>query len=69
VTLCVGDTGSAVDAAIAPRLTHEPIERGNGLGLGLYHIARQARAAGYLLTLAENRAGRVCFSLASIDRG
>jgi hypothetical protein len=63
----VHDTGSAVPAPIAARLFREPIERAAGLGIGLYHLARQAQAAGYRLELAENRDGAVRFRL-SLER-
>jgi K+-sensing histidine kinase KdpD len=63
VRLRVCDTGMAVPAAIASRLFQEPIERTQGLGIGLYHVSRQATLAGYRLMLAENRDGRVCFAL------
>jgi len=62
--LSVRDGGSAVAAEIAARLFREPIERGAGLGIGLYNIARQAPAAGYRLHLAANLAGDVRFTLA-----
>jgi hypothetical protein len=61
--LAVCDSGHAVSAEVAQRLFHEPIERASGLGIGLYHAARQARAAGYRLELAANRDGEVCFRL------
>jgi len=63
VELSVCDAGSAVHDTIAARLFREPIERGAGLGIGLYNAARQATAAGYRLHLARNRAGDVCFTL------
>ena len=59
----VCDTGSAVDESVARRLFREPIERGDGLGIGLYHAARQAATAGYAVELATNRDGDVCFAL------
>jgi histidine kinase/DNA gyrase B/HSP90-like ATPase len=61
------DTGAAVPEAIAQRLLREPIERGTGLGIGLYHVARQASQAGYSIALADNRDGRVCFTLGRGD--
>ena len=60
----VRDTGSAIPEAIVARgCFREPIERarGEGLAIGLYQAARQARAAGYRLELASNRDGEVCF--------
>ena len=63
--LAVSDTGSAIGAPVQRRLFREPIERGNGLGIGLYHAARQAQQAGYRVELASNVAGDVCFALSS----
>ncbi len=64
VELSVCDTGSPVDEVVAHKLFREPIERGAGLGIGLYHAARQAKLAGYSVELTHNRAGYVCFTLA-----
>ena len=61
----VRDSGSAVPAAIARRLFREPIERDQGLGIGLYHAARQAQQAGYRVELAANEPGAVRFVLAT----
>ena len=58
------DNGSAMAEAIASGLLVGPVASENGFGIGLYHAARYAQAAGYRLELAENRAGRVCFRLA-----
>jgi len=68
VELAVCDGGEAVEDAIAGRLFREPIERGSRLGIGLYHLARQARAAGYDVALASNRDGEVCFRLSREGR-
>jgi sensor histidine kinase regulating citrate/malate metabolism len=64
VELSVCDTGSPIPAAMAAKLFRAPIERAGGLGIGLYHAARQAKLAGYQLELSHNRAGYVCFTLA-----
>jgi signal transduction histidine kinase len=61
--LCVRDTGAAVPQRLAQRLFREPIERGEGLGIGLYHLALLARGAGFRLELARNIDGDVRFSL------
>jgi Histidine kinase-, DNA gyrase B-, and HSP90-like ATPase len=61
--LAVSDTGSAINAHVERRLFREPIEREGGLGIGLYHAARQAQQAGYRVELARNVAGDVCFAL------
>jgi signal transduction histidine kinase len=63
VEVRVCDTGSAVEAGVARHLFREPVERDDGLGIGLYHAARQAAAAGFSVELASNRDGEVCFAL------
>ncbi len=63
--LTVADDGTAVPGQLAASLFGEPVASEDGLGVGLYHAARQAEAAGYLLKLAENRQGRVVFSLSA----
>ena len=62
-TLRVCDSGEAVPHAIAARLLSAPVPSQNGLGVGLYHAARQAGQLGYRLALADNRDGNVCFQL------
>jgi hypothetical protein len=62
--LRIGDDGSAVDAGLAAGLFAAPVPSRDGLGIGLYHAAQQAAAAGYRLSLEENRAGSVTFCLA-----
>ena len=64
VTLRVTDDGSAIAPALADGLLREPVLSNDGLGIGLYHAARQASALGYRLALAESRPGRVAFALA-----
>jgi signal transduction histidine kinase len=66
VSVRVRDTGSPVAAAVERMLFREPIERDGSLGIGLYHAARQAQAAGYRVELAENATGAVCFVLSSV---
>jgi hypothetical protein len=63
IEVWVCDTGSALDAEVARHLFREPIERGEGFGIGLFHAARQAAQAGYAMHLASNRDGNVCFAL------
>ena len=62
--LIVRDSGSAIPAALAGTLFRAPTESASGLGIGLYHAARQAEAASYRLTLEENVSGAVAFHLA-----
>ncbi|HEX6734772.1 MAG TPA: hypothetical protein VF096_08155 [Azonexus sp.] len=64
-TLTVADDGAPLAPALAAAILREPVTSEDGLGIGLYHAARQALAAGYALTLAENRPGRVAFRLAA----
>ena len=40
-----------------------------GLGIGLYQVARRAESSGYVLALAENRDGGVCFALTAGGAG
>jgi len=63
VKIVVCDTGSPMPPEIAARLFEVPVERGNGMGIGLYHVAKHADQAGYRTSLASNEAGRVCFVL------
>jgi signal transduction histidine kinase len=62
--LTVTDTGTAVAPAAQAKLFKEPVERGAGLGIGLYHVARLASQTGYAVELASNHDGEVCFRLA-----
>ena len=61
--LSVFDTGCPVPAAVVGELFQAPVPSENGLGIGLYHAARQAEGYGFTLTLAGNERGRVCFAL------
>lgn len=57
----VTDTGKAMDAAIANNLFKKHIVSHNGLGVGLYHAAQDAKQAGYSLSLDSNVNGSVRF--------
>jgi signal transduction histidine kinase len=61
--LSICDTGSAVPEAVAGRLFAGPVERGSGMGIGLFHVARLASQAGFRVDLTANRDGEVCFAL------
>ncbi|MEO6117731.1 MAG: ATP-binding protein [Methylotenera sp.] len=63
----VSDTGSAMPVEVADKLFKTHISSKNGLGVGLYHAAQQAKQAGYLLSLIENHDGAVRFRLEMID--
>lgn len=62
-SLSVCDNGSPVPDKIAADLLQAPVASENGLGIGLYHAARQAEGLGYELRLASNVDGNVCFEL------
>ncbi|NOT16221.1 MAG: HAMP domain-containing histidine kinase [Methylotenera sp.] len=64
----VSDTGSAMPAEVEQRLFKSHVSSKNGLGVGLYHAAQQARQAGYELSLVKNHDGEVRFRLASLNR-
>lgn len=62
-SLTVSDDGSALRAGIVDILLRAPVPSDNGLGIGLFHAARQAEANGYELRLLSSVAGKVCFEL------
>lgn len=64
--LLVGDNGSAIPPSVAAGLMSEPVTSNDGLGIGLYHAARQAQGGGYRLALEENKPGCVLFRLQSV---
>ncbi len=61
--LRVSDDGSRIDADTAEKLLKSPVDSRDGLGIGLYQAARQARQWGYELTLTANRSHEVAFDL------
>lgn len=63
VRLIVCDNGTPIPEAIAAKLLRAAVVSENGLGIGLYQAARWAEQMSYLLTIASNRPGRVCFEL------
>jgi len=63
VRLEVCDAGRAVASHTASELLRGPVPSDNGLGIGLYQVARQAVACGYTLVLAHNAEGKVSFVL------
>ena len=62
--IAVSDDGSCIPGELANSLLAEPVASEDGLGIGLFHAARQAEGLGYRLSLAENRDGCVRFRLA-----
>lgn len=61
--LRVTDNGNPLPANLADRLFREPLASEDGLGIGLYHAARQAEEQGFQLRLENNEPGQVSFSL------
>jgi hypothetical protein len=62
--LMVEDSGSPLAPALCQRLFKGPVHSDNGLGMGLYQVARQAGEVGFALQLARNERGCVRFVLA-----
>jgi len=63
VVLSVVDNGAAIDTALAGQILSQPVPSDDGLGIGLYQSAQQAKVNGYRLLLSENEAGAVRFTL------
>jgi K+-sensing histidine kinase KdpD len=61
--LSVRDSGAALSEERARDVGHRPVASENGLGIGLYQLARLAGMVGYALVLSSNRPGEVVFSL------
>jgi nitrogen-specific signal transduction histidine kinase len=67
-SLEVRDTGSAIPDGIARQLMNNIVPSEDGLGIGLYQIARRAAQSGYRLELGENGEGRVTFRLVGAEQ-
>lgn len=67
-SLEVGDTGSAIPDGIARQLMNNIVPSEDGLGIGLYQIARRAAQSDYRLELGENRENRVIFRLVRAEQ-
>jgi signal transduction histidine kinase len=61
--LTVCDNGMTVPKSVVDRLFEAPVPSQSGLGIGLYHAAKQAGRLGYCLELCDNEPGKVCFAL------
>ena len=57
----ISDTGKAMPTETAQDLFKKHINSANGLGVGLYHSAKQALQVGYSLSLVKNWDGEVQF--------
>jgi signal transduction histidine kinase len=62
-TLTVCDNGAPIARSTEVQLFEAPVPSASGLGVGLYHSAKQAAPLGYRLALASNQPGMVCFAL------
>lgn len=62
-SLIVCDSGAAAASDVCEKLFHAPVSTHDGLGIGLYQAAKQARELGYGLELSRNLDGEVCFTL------
>lgn len=63
-SLSISDSGSVIPSGIAHKLLNTVVSSEDGMGIGLYQVARWAAQSGYRLELSENRKGRVTFRLA-----
>ena len=63
VVVSVVDNGAAMDPALATEILSQPVRSGDGLGIGLYQSAQQAKMNGFRLVLSENEDGAVRFTL------
>lgn len=61
--MSVTDTGPLMQEDLSRDIGRRPVASENGLGIGLYQLARSAALARYRLSLEENRTGCVRFSL------
>ena len=64
----VFDTGRSLPVDLEKLLFRAPVRSNYGLGIGLFQAARHAEANGFLLSLASNRDGEVCFALTGAIR-
>jgi signal transduction histidine kinase len=62
-SLSVSDNGSAIPSAVAQQLLNTIVPSEDGMGVGLYQVARWAAQSGYCLELSENREGKVTFRI------
>jgi signal transduction histidine kinase len=62
-SLEISDGGSAIPGGIASQLLNTIVPSEDGMGIGLYQVARWAKQSGYRLELSENRKGHVTFRL------
>ncbi len=63
LSLSISDSGSAIPELIAQQLLNTIVSSEDGMGVGLYQVARWAAQSGYRLDLSENMPGRVTFRI------
>ncbi len=66
LSLSISDNGSAIPGAVAQQLLNTIVPSEDGMGIGLYQVARWAAQSGYRLELSENRPGKVTFRISKI---
>jgi len=63
LSLSISDNGSAIPSGVAKQLLNTIVPSEDGMGVGLYQVARWAAQSGYRLELSENRPGTVTFRI------
>jgi signal transduction histidine kinase len=66
-SLSISDSGSAIPDRVAHQLMNTIISSENGMGIGLYQVARWAAQSGYRLELSENTQGKVTFRITKAE--
>ncbi len=61
--LSISDSGSAIPSGIAHQLLNTIVTSEDGMGVGLYQVARWVAQSGYRLELSENKKEKVTFRL------
>ena len=67
-SLRVADNGDEVAEAMANLLFKSPLNSETGLGIGLFHLSRQAEECGFEAVLEENCPGRIVFALRPAEK-
>jgi hypothetical protein len=67
IVMHIVDNGRKIREDVATHILKEPVQSDNGLGIGLYQVARQADSLGYKFLLKDNFDGNVCFELSKQD--
>jgi signal transduction histidine kinase len=62
-SMSITDSGSAIPGAVAQQLLNTIVSSEDGMGIGLFQVARWAAQSGYRLELSENMPGKVTFRI------